>query len=84
MDHFDLKVLKSLGEEGEKLTGYPCISVSEDFCYDHKNPITGGFLDWMYESLGIYGFTNEIWSVFKQAGIEIAKGDHIQFLLKTI
>jgi hypothetical protein len=83
MDHTDLKVFKTLGKKGEELTGYPCVSVAEDFCYDHKNLITGGFLDWMYEALGIYGYTNEIWSVFKHAGIEIGKSDHVHFLLRA-
>ncbi len=84
MDHTDLKIFKALGKKGEELTGYPCVSVAEDFCYDHKNHITGGFLDWMYATLGIYGYTNEIWSVFKQAGIQIGKSDHVKFLLRAL
>ena len=59
----DLFVLKSLGQVGTDITGYPCLSIKEDFCYSKKQDVSGGFIDHLYLSLGIYTFSNEIWSV---------------------
>ena len=65
----DLYTYKKLGEKGKELTGYPAVSVFHDFKYDPKEFIKGTFDDWMYEYLGVYGWTTEIWSVQRQAGI---------------
>lgn len=65
----DLHTYRKLGEIGEKLTGYPAVSIYSDFQYDPKDFIKGTFDDWMYENLGVYAWTTEIWSVQRQAGI---------------
>ena len=65
----DLYTYKKLGQKAEDLTGYKAVSVFHDFKYDPKEFIKGTFDDWMYEYLGVYGWTCEIWSVQKQAGI---------------
>ena len=65
----DLYTYKKLGEKGKELTGYPAVSVFHDFKYDPKEFIKGTFDDWMYEYLGVYAWTTEIWSVQRQAGI---------------
>lgn len=67
----DLQVYKSIGAKGTEITGYPNISVYHDFKYHPKEVITGVFDDWLYDHLGIYGWTVEIWSPQAQAGIEI-------------
>jgi hypothetical protein len=62
-------VMKAVGKKGEALTGYPAISVYEEFRYHPKEVITGTF-DWVYDHLGIYTWTVEIWSPMREAGIE--------------
>jgi murein tripeptide amidase MpaA len=65
----DLWVYKDVGKKGEQLTGYPAISVYEEFRYHPKEVITGTF-DWIYDHLGLYTWTVEIWSPMREAGIE--------------
>jgi murein tripeptide amidase MpaA len=65
----DLHTYKKLGAKAKELTGYPAVSVYHDFKYDPKEFIKGTFDDWMYEHMGVYAWTTEIWSVQEQAGI---------------
>jgi murein tripeptide amidase MpaA len=69
----DLYTYKAIGRKATELTGYPAVSVFHDFKYDPKDFIKGTFDDWMYEYLGVYAWTTEIWSIQKQAGIENMK-----------
>jgi len=64
----DLWVYKRLSALGEKLTGYPSISIFHDFKYHPKEVITGT-QDWIYEHLGALFWTVEIWAPNKEAGI---------------
>ncbi len=66
----DLWTYKKIGEEGTKLTGYPNISVFHDFKYHPKSFTTGAFDTWMYDHLGIFAWTVELWSPIRQAGIK--------------
>lgn len=66
----DVWTMKSLGKKGTDMSGYPCISVFHEFKYHPKEVITGVFDDWLYDNMGIYGWTVEIWSPQRQAGIE--------------
>lgn len=66
----DLWTYQKIGEKGEKVTGYPAISVFHDFKYHPKQVITGGFDTWAYEQRGLFSWTVEFWSPQKQAGIE--------------
>lgn len=65
----DLRIFKAIGDKGTELTGYPNISVFHDFKYHPKEVITGVFDDWMYDHLGVYAWTVEIWSPQRQAGL---------------
>jgi len=65
----DLATFKKIGETGSRLTGYPAVSAYHDFRFDPKDVITGALDDWMYEDLGLYAWTVEIWSPQRQAGI---------------
>ncbi len=65
----DLWTYKAIGKKGTEITGYPAISVFHDFKYHPKEVITGVFDDWLYEHLGMYGWTVEIWCPQRQAGI---------------
>jgi murein tripeptide amidase MpaA len=64
----DLWAFKRLSALGEKLTGYPALSVWHDFKYHPKQVITGT-QDWLYEHLGMLAWTVEIWSPNQEAGI---------------
>ena len=64
----DLWVYKAQGEKGTQITGYPAISTFEEFRYHPKEVTTGGF-DWIYEHLGLYKWTVEIWCPMREAGI---------------
>jgi murein tripeptide amidase MpaA len=70
----DLWVYRHVGEKGAELTGYPAISVYHEFRYHPKQVITGAF-DWIYDHLGIFTWTVELWSPMREAGIE--KYDYI-------
>ena len=65
----DLYTFKKLGKKAEEMTGYPGVSVFHEFKYDPKEYIKGTFDDWMYEYIGVYGWTCEIWSIIRQSGI---------------
>ena len=66
----DLWTFKKIGEKGTEITGYPNISIYHDFRYHPKEIITGGFDSWLYEQMGAFAWTVEIWSPQRQAGIE--------------
>jgi murein tripeptide amidase MpaA len=65
----DLWLYKQFGRKSTELTGYPNISIYHDFRYHPKQVITGGF-DWIYEHLGQFFWTVEIWAPVKEAGVE--------------
>ena len=65
----DLWTYTKQGEEGTRMTGYPAISVYHEFRYHPKDVITGAF-DWIYEHLGLYEWTIEIWCPMREAGIK--------------
>jgi murein tripeptide amidase MpaA len=65
----DLWLYKRFGKKSTELTGYKNISIYHDFRYHPKQVITGGF-DWIYEHLGQFFWTVEIWAPAREAGIE--------------
>ncbi len=70
MDVNDLWVYQLMGERGKELTGYKCLSVYHDFRYHPTEVTTGAFDDWVYDHLGIFAFTVELWDLPGRAGIE--------------
>ncbi len=66
----DLWTYQKLGAKGTALTGYPNVSVFHDFRYHPQEIITGGFDDWLYDHLGLFAWTVELWSPMREAGIE--------------
>jgi murein tripeptide amidase MpaA len=66
----DLWTYTKIGKKGTEVTGYPAVSVYHDFRYHPNKVITGGFDAWLYDHLGLFGWTVEIWSPQRQAGIE--------------
>jgi murein tripeptide amidase MpaA len=66
----DLWTFQKIGAKGTAITGYPNVSAYHDFQYHPQQVITGALDDWLYEERGVYGWTLEIWSPQRQAGIE--------------
>lgn len=69
MNQADLHLLQTLGERGTAITGYPCVSVFEEFTPDKSKVRRGCLDDWTFEELGIPSFTTELWDVETAAGI---------------
>ena len=63
----DLWVWKQLAERGTALTGYTSHSIFEDFTWDPSDTMSGAADDWVYEHLGVYGWTTEYWDVVMAA-----------------
>ncbi len=75
-EHFnaeDLWRFQEIGKHATRFTGYPAVSVFHDFKYHPKQTIKGVFDDWMYDHLGVYAWTCELWSPQQQAGIDLTK-----------
>ncbi len=66
----DLQIYQAIGKRGSEMTGYPAISVYHDFRYHPNEVITGVWDDWMYDHLGVFAWTVEIWSPLRQAGLK--------------
>ena len=80
METNDLWVFELMGERGKELTGYPCLSVYHGFRYHPKEVITGAFDDWVYDHLGMFSFTIELWDLPGRAGIK--ERDFIEWFRK--
>ncbi|MBX3605601.1 MAG: carboxypeptidase [Piscinibacter sp.] len=65
----DLWSYKRFSALGEKLTGYPVVSIWHDFKYHPKETI-GGTQDWLYEHLGALFWVVELWSPNQAADIK--------------
>jgi murein tripeptide amidase MpaA len=65
----DLWTYQKIGQKGTELTGYPAISVYHEFRYHPNEVISGVFDGWLYEHLGVFAWTVELWSPQRQAGI---------------
>ena len=66
----DLWTYKKIGDQGTRMTGYPHISCYHDFRYHPKQVTTGAFDSWMYDHMGVFTWTVELWSPMRQAGIK--------------
>jgi murein tripeptide amidase MpaA len=64
----DLWAYKRFSALGEKLSGYPAVSIYHEFQYHPKEKISGT-QDWVYEHLGALFWTVELWAPNKEAGI---------------
>jgi murein tripeptide amidase MpaA len=73
METEDLWVFQLLGEIGTEKTGYRAVSTFHDFKYHPKKVTVGAFDDWIYDQLGVFSFTIELWDLPTAAGIEDRK-----------
>lgn len=73
MPQRDVALYKQLGELGTEVVGYPCRSVYETYpAIDDRGTrsAAGGFIEWTWDGLGLFGFAPELWDIEGRAGIE--------------
>ncbi|MFO8059159.1 MAG: M14 family metallopeptidase, partial [Bacillota bacterium] len=70
LDGDDIRAFESVGELGTETTDYPVRSVYHGFTRDKGTARHGVFIDWVYENLGILGYTTELWNKYSRAGID--------------
>ena len=73
MDTSDLWVYQKIGKRGSELTGYRSVAVYHDFLYHPKEVTTGAFDDWVFDQLGVFAFTIELWDLPTAAGVKERK-----------
>ncbi|MEO0560681.1 MAG: M14 family zinc carboxypeptidase, partial [Chloroflexota bacterium] len=66
----DLAVYKRIGAMGTEITGYPVISVYEEFTNDPDKPRVGSLMQWSYDEFGIITFSTELWNPELAAGVD--------------
>ena len=69
LPRFDRSLYNTIGEMGTELTGYPVISVYEEFTTDPDQPRVGSLMQWSYDEFGIITFSTELWNPELAAGI---------------
>jgi murein tripeptide amidase MpaA len=69
----DLQVYKKISQIGTQLTGYPSANVYKDFRFEPKDLTYGAFDDWMFDHLGAFAYTIEIWDLPTAAGVQNRK-----------
>lgn len=72
-EHFhpeDLALYKELGAMGTESTGYPLISIYNDFTPIKSEPRGGTLSDWAFDEQGIPTIAVELWDVYSEAGLK--------------
>ena len=77
----DINLYKEIGKVGTEITGYPTISIYEEFTPDKSKARRGGLMDWTYEELGIISFGTELWDLERTAGVD--KVDYLNLYPRT-
>lgn len=67
----DRWTFETIGTKGTELTGYPAVSAYHKFQYHPQQVISGALDDWLYEELGVFAWTVELWGPQRRAGIEM-------------
>lgn len=70
MGQNDINLYKQIGEIGTQITGYPTVSIYEEFTPDKTNARRGGLMDWTYEEMGIISFGTELWDLERTSGVD--------------
>jgi Zinc carboxypeptidase len=70
MAPFDRDVYRELGEVAESVVGYPTVSGHDEFLYEPGKPLRGDLGDYAYHHRGCVTLVCELWSIFRQIGIE--------------
>jgi murein tripeptide amidase MpaA len=66
----DLWTYEKIGKKGTELSGYPAASSYHEFRYHPNETISGVFDNWVYDHLGVFAWTVELWSPQREAGIK--------------
>ncbi|MBN1682731.1 hypothetical protein JW865_04170 [Candidatus Bathyarchaeota archaeon] len=60
----DLEIYKYIAKIGEEVTGYPSLSVYEEFTFEDDRPYRHGCsLSFFYEHLGAFNYSIELWEL---------------------
>ncbi len=78
----DLRNFEAIGAVGTKATGYPLLSIFNDFTRDKSNPRHGSSLDWAYEHLGLSALSTEIWKAPGETGKSAFEGQDEDIAMK--
>ena len=78
----DVWIWNELGERGTALTGCTVHSVYEDFTFDKRETTSGAADDWVYDHLGVFGWTTEFWDVV-HAATGVKQSPHFWYLGPT-
>jgi hypothetical protein len=70
MAPFDLAVYRELATWGESIVGYPTVGGHDEFLYEPGKPLRGDLGDYAYHHRGCVTLVCELWSIFRQIGIE--------------
>ena len=70
----DMRSFMAIGDLGTKITGYPVLSIYNDFTTDKSNPRHGVFVDWAYDHFGALAYTTEIWKAPGETGKSVFEG----------
>ncbi len=73
MNPKDFALIDKLTARGSNLTGYPATSGYLGWSEDFPMAAQGTFSNWVYEHLGIFGYTVELWDMASKAGVQIEK-----------
>jgi hypothetical protein len=65
----DQALYEALNRMGERLTGWPAISVLKEFTAPGVRRRHGVFDDWAYNHRGLISYTIELWDPYREAGI---------------
>ena len=68
----DIQLMQEFAEQAVVGTDYRVIKVHPDFAYDPKKRIIGVWADFVSSTLGIPGYTLELWNPFHWAGIDMS------------
>lgn len=66
----DINLYEQIGEIGTQITGYPTVSIYEEFTPDKTKARRGGLMDWTYEEMGIISFGTELWDLERTSGVD--------------
>ena len=66
----DRRMFDQLGQVGERITGYPMISIFHDLTPRFTPPRRGVLLDFLYQEWGMVALSTELWDMPGRAGVK--------------
>ena len=65
----DMMRYKAIGKMATEETGYPAVSIIDEYMPKGAKPLTGSFDDFNYSLMGLHNYTIECWDLNPRAGI---------------